>query len=337
MPAKLTRAVDGDDKSPLGPPPRNSTGLVTQVPKLLVAPTAEDYAVDAVRQGGGVVVEGGEGPDGLVWLAWDAAGLPEVLAAHQSVRWCQLPMAGVERIVATGIMSDPRWARVTWTCAKGSYAQPVAEHALALALAGLRRLPTRARARSWGTPAATTLFDAPVTVLGGGGITVELLRLLAPFRARATVVRRSNEPLEGAARTVTTADLRSALPGALVVFVALALSPATMNIVSEPELALMGPDSWLVNVARGRHVDTDALVDALRNERIGGAALDVTEPEPLPEGHPLWSLPNCLVTPHTADTPEMVRPLLAERIKDNVERLAAGLPLVGTVDPAAGY
>ena len=90
-------------------------------------------------------------------------------------------------------------------------------------------------------------------------------------------------------------------------------------------------------MARGRHVHTDALVEALRNRRIGGAALDVTEPEPLPDGHPLWSLPNCLITPHTADTAEMTRPLLAARIKDNVERLAAGLPLAGVVDPAAGY
>jgi len=102
-------------------------------------------------------------------------------------------------------------------------------------------------------------------------------------------------------------------------------------------LSLMGAESWLVNVARGRHVVTDALVETLTAGRIGGAALDVTEPEPLPDGHPLWSLPNCLITPHSADWPETVRQLLAERIKDNVARLAAGLPLVGRVDPVAGY
>jgi phosphoglycerate dehydrogenase-like enzyme len=99
----------------------------------------------------------------------------------------------------------------------------------------------------------------------------------------------------------------------------------------------MGPDSWLVNVARGRHVDTDALVSALRDGAIGGAALDVTDPEPLPDGHPLWQLENCIITPHTADTPEMVERLLARRIQDNVARFAAGQPLTGLVDPAAGY
>jgi len=121
------------------------------------------------------------------------------------------------------------------------------------------------------------------------------------------------------------------------VFVALALTPETVHIISDEELGLMGTDSWLVNVARGRHVNTDALVKALSESRLGGAALDVTDPEPLPDGHPLWSLPNCLVTPHTADTEEMIQALLAVRIRENVERLASGLPLVGVVDTAAGY
>jgi phosphoglycerate dehydrogenase-like enzyme len=99
----------------------------------------------------------------------------------------------------------------------------------------------------------------------------------------------------------------------------------------------MRTDSWLVNVARGRHVDTGALVAALRRGAIGGAALDVTDPEPLPDGHPLWQLENCIITPHTADTPEMVERLLARRIRDNVARFAASEPLLGLVDPAAGY
>ena len=176
-----------------------------------------------------------------------------------------------------------------------------------------------------------------MTILGGGGIAQELLRLLAPFGTTATVVRRGPKPLAGAARVLTTAELPAALPEALVVFVALALVPETVHVIGEKELSLMGRHAWLVNVARGRHVDTLALVEALGAGRIGGAALDVTDPEPLPDGHPLWSLPNCLITPHTADTEEMIRPLLAERIKQNVERFAAGLPLLGAVDPAAGY
>jgi len=128
-----------------------------------------------------------------------------------------------------------------------------------------------------------------------------------------------------------------ALAGAKVVVVALALTRATEHIIGPAELAAMRPDAWLVNVARGRHVDTGALVTALRERAIGGAALDVTDPEPLPDGHPLWDLDNCIITPHTADTEEMIDRLLGRRIEANVAAFAAGQPLLGVIDPAAGY
>jgi phosphoglycerate dehydrogenase-like enzyme len=208
---------------------------------------------------------------------------------------------------------------------------------LALALAGLRVLPERIRAHSWGSPAGASLYGAPVTILGGGGIGVELLRLLAPYGCEVTIVRRQAVPLANAARTVSTDRLLDVLPGALVVFVALALTPATIGIIGPKELAAMDERAWLVNVARGRHVHTDALVEALRNGTIAGAGVDVTDPEPLPDGHPLWKARNCIITPHTADTWDMVLPRLAARITDNVARFGAGEPLVGLVDPDAGY
>ena len=150
-------------------------------------------------------------------------------------------------------------------------------------------------------------------------------------------MRQHPDPVPGAARTVGQADLGAALAGAQVVFLALALTPSTEHIIGPAELAAMRPDAWLVNVARGGHVDTDALVAALTAGAIGGAALDVTEPEPLPDGHPLWQLEHCIITPHTADTTEMIVPLLGRRIRDNVARFAAGEPLLGLVDPALGY
>ena len=301
-------------------------------PRVAVAPSGSALVEDAVRAGGGTVVEVDAEPDALVWMRpGDVTGLRAAVATAATARWVQLPFAGVEDVAEH---LDPGR---TWTCAKGAYAEPTAEHALALALAGLRQLPTRARARSWGEQAGATLYDAPVLVLGGGGITAALLALLAPFRARVTVVRRSPEPLAGAERTVPPDRLDEVLPDALVVVLALALTPETTGVIGAPQLAAMRPDAWLVNVARGQHVDTDALVVALREGSLGGAALDVTDPEPLPDAHPLWSLPSCLITPHTANPWQTAQPLLARRIRDNVERFATGRPLLGQVDLAAGY
>jgi phosphoglycerate dehydrogenase-like enzyme len=287
----------------------------------------------AVQDGGGVPAAADAPADGLVWLdPADPRGM-RAAADKTGARWVQLPNAGIENFAAARVLDPAR----TWTCAKGAYAEPVAEHALMLALAGLRSLPVRIAARSWGEPAAVSLYDERVTILGGGGITAALLPLLAPFRVAATVVRRSAGPVPGADRTLPVERLAEALPDALVVFVALALTPQTQHIIGARELAAMRPGSWLVNVARGPHVDTGALIAALDQGRIGGAALDVTDPEPLPDGHPLWGRANCIITPHTADTPEMTDALLARRVRVNVARFAAGEPLDGLVDVTVGY
>ena len=304
-------------------------------PQVAVGPDpAAAWVEDAVRAGGGEVVALAAA-EALVWTApHGAEALRELLAGAPHVTWVQLPWAGVEEFARLGIFDDDR----RWTCGKGVYAEPVAEHALALALAGLRSVPERVRATSWGGQAGISLYDAPVTILGAGGITECLVDLLRPMRGEVTVVRRDAAvPFPGAARTLGLAQLHEALPGAAVVFLALALTPETDGVIGRHELALLGRDTWLVNVARGRHVDTDALVDALRTGAIGGAGLDVTEPEPLPDGHPLWDLPNVILTPHTANTQEMARPLLSRRIRENVRRFGAGEDLVGPVHAALGY
>lgn len=302
-------------------------------PRVAIGPSRDALADGAVRAAGGVPTSPDSAADALVWLApRDTAGLAAALAAT-GARWVQLSSAGIEFTAAAGLLDHDR----VWTSAKGVYADLVAEHALALALAGLRQLPVRIAARSWGKPGGDSLFSEPVTILGGGGVTASLLRLLAPFRVRATVVRRGTAPVPGAALTVTASGLTATLRDAKVVFLALALTPETERIIGAEQFAAMRPDAWLVNVARGRHVDTAALVAALAARSIAGAALDVTDPEPLPDGHPLWAQQRCIITPHTADPAELSDPAFASRIRENVTRFAASQPLLGVVDPAAGY
>src|SRR5688572_15677838 len=288
---------------------------------------------EAVGHGGGRLVPVAEA-DGLVWAdPTDDGSLGALLDAHPHLEWIQLPWAGIEPYVEVVRAHADR----TWTCGKGVYAEPVAEHALALGLAGLRHLVAYAGAASWGRQAGVNLLGARVVVLGGGGITDSLLRLLGPFGCDVTVVRRSPAPMEGANRVVVPEELDQALTGAVLVVLALALTPETVGILDRRRLELLDPQGWVVNVARGAHIVTDDLVAVLAAERIGGAALDVTDPEPLPDGHPLWSEPRCLITPHTANTYEMAVPLLAARVRENVRRRIAGEPLLGPVDPEAGY
>ena len=288
---------------------------------------------EAVKRGGGTV-SAPQAASALVWAEPAQAQLiGEMVDANPGIEWVQLPYAGIEPVVDI-VTARPD---VEWYCGKGVYAEPVAEHALMLALAGMRGMATYARAEAWGAPEGRNLLGAEVTVLGGGGITNSLLRLLAPFGCEVTVLRNHPEPMDGAARVVGPDALADVLPGTDVLVLALALTPDTAGIIGAVELAALPDHAWVINVARGGHIVTDDLVEALRTDQIGGAALDVTDPEPLPADHPLWTLPNCLITPHIGNTPEMGLILLAERVEANVAFRLAGEPLIGPVYLDLGY
>ena len=286
---------------------------------------------DAIRAGGGELVELGDA-QALVWSdAVSANELEQALGDADQIRWVQLPFAGIENFVH--LIEPDR----SWTCGKGVYAEPCAELALTLALAGMRSLGTYARAKSWSESRGQSLFGARVTILGGGGIAEALLRLLKPFDCHVTVVRNRVQEMEGADVVVEADRYADCLPGADLVVLALPLTPDTEGMISRGELEMMEPHAWLVNLARGGHIVTDDLVWALSNDVIGGAGLDVTSPEPLPDGHPLWTLANCIITPHTGNTPEMAEPLLAARISQNVRLFAKDEELLGSVHIDLGY
>jgi phosphoglycerate dehydrogenase-like enzyme len=300
------------------------------VVRVAVLPHREPWA-DAAVAAAGSVPSAVEQADALVWVGESPAGLDAARRAGRSLRWIQLPAAGVDGYLD---LLDPA---VRWTSMKGIYGAVVAEHALALALAGFRRLHEAVGRRGWDAPVGRTLHGARAVVLGAGSIGSALVPLLTALGSEVTVLRRGDEPVDGAALT-TTLDRRFAvLAHADLVVVALALTPQTEGVIGGAELAALPAGAWLVNVGRGRHVDTPALVDALQAGRLGGAALDVTDPEPLPDGHPLWSLPNCIVTPHVASPTSMVEASMAARVRSNLLRFASGQPLDGEVDVELGY
>ena len=270
--------------------------------------------------------------EGLIWAdPGNTDDFPAIVLDADRLEWIQLPYAGIERFAHH---LDERWA---WTCGKGVYAPAVAETALAMALAGFKHLHGYSRADTWSAPVGRLLAGSRVTILGGGGIAECLLALLSPFGCDTTVIRRSDRPLSGADRTLTVDRLPDVLPSTDLLVVALALTAETRGIIDAAAIDLLPDDAWIVNVARGGHIVTDDLVAALSDGRLGGAALDVTDPEPLPDGHPLWALPNCLVTPHIANTPEMGLDLLEPFVEENVRRFCEGRALLAPVDVALGY
>ncbi|MCP2164911.1 D-isomer specific 2-hydroxyacid dehydrogenase family protein [Goodfellowiella coeruleoviolacea] len=271
----------------------------------------------------------------LVWTASSPAEFPTDLP--DSVRWVQLPSAGVEKWLANGIVDRQR----VWTSATGAYSRPVAEHALTLMLAAARRLPDCVRATTWRKDelraSVGTLRDATVVIVGCGGIGRALIPLVGALGGQVVAVNRSGRPVPGAQRTIAAADAADVWSQGDYLVLAAPATQQTERLVGAEQLRRMRSSAWLVNVARGTLVDTDALVAALDAGEIAGAALDVTDPEPLPDGHPLWTHPRAIITPHVANPETTLRAYFHERLTHNIRRYASGEPLIGVVDLDAGY
>ncbi len=286
----------------------------------------------AITDAGGELVEL-DRAEGVVW----SAGPDDFPELPDAVRWVQLGSAGIESWFRAGVIDDRR----VWTSATAAYGPSVAEHAVALLLAGVRALPEQLRATSWDAaeiePHVGTLRGTTVAIVGAGGIGRAMVPMLTAFGAEVLAVNRSGREVEGAVETWTSDRLPEVWDRADHVVIAAPATSETANLVGGAELAALGPDAWLVNIARGSLVDTDALVAALRCGEIGGAALDVTDPEPLPTGHPLWDLPNAIITPHVANPSAAQLPLLAEHVAANVRRFVAGAELASVIEIERGY
>lgn len=215
-------------------------------------------------------------------------------------------------------------AGVTLCNAGGVHDASTAELAVGLILASLRGLDSFARAMpggGWLYGRREALADKRVLIVGAGGVGRALRSRLAAFEVDVTMVGRSSRPGVHAA-----ADLPDLLRGADIVVLAVPLDESTRGLVGTGFLARMRDRALLVNVARGPVVDTDALVAAVSSGRIR-AALDVTDPEPLPPGHPLWSLPDVLISPHVGGNTSAFLPRARRLVDEQLRRFAGGRPL----------
>lgn len=291
-----------------------------------------EYEV-ALERAGGKFSPMASNVRGLIWTDYSSPkALGELIDANPQLEWVQLPFAGVDAF------SAQLEKKVLFTSAKGAYREPVAEHALMLALALGRKIPIRVRATSWGKSEAFSFYDSKVLLIGAGGISEELVKLLAPFRAEITVVRNNRELAFAGAKQVAGLDqLDDLLPEADLVILTCALTDLTRGLINYRRLALFKPTAYLVNVARGPIIVSDDLIQALEERLLAGAGLDVTDPEPLPDGHGFFGRDDLILTPHTADTKEIVTRLFAARIEHNVRAFLGNGSWVGRVDPTLGY
>jgi len=257
--------------------------------------------------------------------------------------WVHSSAVGVGPLLTPALVASS----VVVSNSRGVHSPTIAEHAIALVLALRRQLHTAVRrqeTRTWAqvelySPIVPALEATEVLVVGLGTIGARVAALASGLGMRVVGVRRQLDapPIAGVSRVLPPERLSDALSTADVVVLAVPRTEATRALIGRAELALMKPSSMLVNVARGRLVDEEALADALEARTIGSAGLDAFQTEPLPSGHRLWSLPNVLITPHSASFSGNYWSPVVDLFLENVARFRRGEPLVNVVDKALGY
>jgi phosphoglycerate dehydrogenase-like enzyme len=255
----------------------------------------------------------------------DAEALVAAVAAAPNVRWIHSVSAGNEGLIAAGL---PATRLLTRTL--GAAANTIAEHVFALFLALGHRVPDHLAAMAdarWQRPEAApvALEGGTLLVVGLGHIGREIARLGRAFRMNVVAANRTLGPDPSADAVHPLEALPALLPAADRIAIAVAMSPATRHLFDAAAFARCKPGAILVNIARGGIVDSDALYDALASGRLGGAGLDVTEPEPLPPNHKLWRAPNLIISPHMSalGSPDSER-RQADRVAENLERFVRG-------------
>jgi phosphoglycerate dehydrogenase-like enzyme len=272
-------------------------------------------------------------PGAEALLTWDftSDAVRDSWAAADGLRWVHTASAGVDRLIFDGMVASD----VAVTNSRGVFDTPMAEYVLSLVLAYAKDLPTTLRLQDggqWRHRETESVVGTTAVVVGGGPIGAAIARLLRAVGIRVRLVGR------GAREGVHAAsELPVLLDDCDWLVLAAPLTAQTRGLVNADLLARLPTSARLINVGRGPLIVQDDLVDALSAGRLAGAALDVFETEPLPPGHPLWTLPGVIVSPHMSGDVLGWRDALVELFADNLARYRAGEPLLNVVDKAHGY
>lgn len=266
----------------------------------------------------------------------------EQIARAPRLRWLQTMSAGVEHVLTPALVDR----EIALTNASGVHAINIGEHLMAMMLAFARALPRLVRnqtAHRWrDEPIRDHVFELhgqTLLLVGLGDIALALAERAVPFGMRTIGVRRRpDQPVPPTVhRAVTIERLAEVLPEADHVAICLPLTEQTEGLLDAGMLGRMRPSSYLYNIGRGRIVDQEALIAALRAGRLAGAGLDVTDPEPLPADSPLWDMENVLITAHTSGGTPKYWDRGITILSDNIERFRSGQDLINRIDTAAGY
>ena len=271
-----------------------------------------------------------------------AEDVPEMPANIEFVQHC---FTGVNQMIESGVLTDNS---VPWCNAAGAFAKPVAESALGLLLSQAHHHKRFALEATWDGAREidesqawlyTPNGHAPkrVAIFGAGGIGQELISMLAPFGVHITAVNRSGRKVAGADVTLPLSDATSVWSEADFIVLIMPLTEETIGLVDAAKFKAMKKSAILINVGRGKLVNTDDLVEALRTGEIAGAGLEVVDPEPLPDDHPLWGMKNCTMTPHMGASWQVADFHLGEIFNANAAAWEEGKPLPTLIDPKAGY
>jgi phosphoglycerate dehydrogenase-like enzyme len=293
----------------------------------LVSATTLEQAIEAVS-----------GAQGLIGFC---SG--EILAAGTGLRWVQLPYAGAESCVSLPVLRE---RDILVTNAQRVYGPEIAEHVLAMILAltrGLNRYIPAQQDGLWDRNLVPEdrlweLDNKTLLVVGLGGIGTEVARLGHAMGMTVLATRNSSRAGPPFVSYVGFADeLPQLTPRADVIVNAAPLTPATTGLFDKKFFAAMKPSAYFINVGRGGSVVTDDLVAALEERRLAGAGLDVTDPEPLPQDHPLWRMPGVIITPHVAAGSDLRSERLWIVMRENLRRYATGERMLSVVDIQRGY